>query len=924
MRKRLRHQTEEPHDYEEALDEETPPSTNKTSVKSVDKHSSKEKRTKKKQKTETSKDPYAHLDPTTAAAMRRDDEEIAALEAKLRLSDKKDKSRLNKEYAKLEGYGDDFGEFLDDLDGMTKRITQGSRAKDNDTSDEESYRGLSADEEEKSPAKKNESKKGNLYDMLDADTAASLRRDDEEIATLEAKLGLSDKKEKKRLHREYATLECYGEDFGEFLNDLDGIVDRVVDGKDCDNRVRSDPKGDSDSEADFDDDDDEIVPMKGPSFDDLDEDDSVMAEIENQNNVEVSAARDSESDSDSDGDSEGSDQEQVEDHNTGLTYRPIRGQDIYGNTIGSPANSTKPQKYVPPHLRKKQDSNGAVDDQQRQQSFLQIQRSLNNPLNRLSEDTLISVSQEIAKLYPLHSTSDVNECIWKSTKNTCVARSHLMTGLIPVFVAALCGVHVINGDSSQLGEYIMEKVVVDLWKEVKVAREKVTAEDTVSDVDLVAKEASNLMLCLCYLYIFGVVHCSLMYDVVRDFIESFKEIDVELLLLILNHCGRALRSDDPSALKDIVLLVQKRALDTKDTVTNVSRVDYMVSAILDLKNNKRRNQSAGFVEKTARLKKILGQIKSSVASSNGGFRSESSTRISLSDLLNAETQGRFWKVGASWVGNQFRFQEEDDGHDSKPDKKSSVGADKETPQPNNEEDAKLLKLATKYRMNTDVRRSVFCIIMGSADCDDAFEKLVRAEMLKNRTEKETVRVLMECCGNEKSFNKYYAHLAARICEFQPQCKFSFQLAFWDAFKTFEQTKARKAANLAKLLFHLVAVNFALRLSVLKAIDMSSPDELSETSMIFLTVFLSSILEHFDDPTDVVRLIETGIKKRRSTDKLSNEGDELGHMDDGEALRANLTVFFVQVLKVSPKYKKGSQFRVNLKAAIKACDTDNFF
>ena len=37
----------------------------------------------------------------------------------------------------------------------------------------------------------------------------------------------------------------------------------------------------------------------------------------------------------------------------------------------------------------------------------------------------------------------------------------------------------------------------------------------------------------------------------------------------------------------------------------------------------------------------------------------------------------------------------------------------------------LLQLAAAQRMNTDVRRAVFVAIMGSEDCMDAFEKLLR-------------------------------------------------------------------------------------------------------------------------------------------------------------------------------------------------------
>ena len=38
--------------------------------------------------------------------------------------------------------------------------------------------------------------------------------------------------------------------------------------------------------------------------------------------------------------------------------------------------------------------------------------------------------------------------------------------------------------------------------------------------------------------------------------------------------------------------------------------------------------------------------------------------------------------------------------------------------------SELLQLAAKQRMNTDVRRAIFCVIMGSDDCVDASERLL--------------------------------------------------------------------------------------------------------------------------------------------------------------------------------------------------------
>ncbi len=37
----------------------------------------------------------------------------------------------------------------------------------------------------------------------------------------------------------------------------------------------------------------------------------------------------------------------------------------------------------------------------------------------------------------------------------------------------------------------------------------------------------------------------------------------------------------------------------------------------------------------------------------------------------------------------------------------------------------MLDLARKQRMNTDIRRNIFCVLMSSEDYLDAFEKLLR-------------------------------------------------------------------------------------------------------------------------------------------------------------------------------------------------------
>lgn len=122
--------------------------------------------------------------------------------------------------------------------------------------------------------------------------------------------------------------------------------------------------------------------------------------------------------------------------------------------------------------------------------------------------------------------------------------------------------------------------------------------------------------------------------------------------------------------------------------------------------------------------------------------------------------------------------------------------------------ADLTALAKKMRMNTDIRRTIFCVIMSSdvrfsgcvrvcisqsfvKDFMDCFEKLHKLN-LKGKQEREIVRVLLECASQEATSNpcefffpllnsaqhvcrSYYSHVAQKLCSFASAYKFTFQV-----------------------------------------------------------------------------------------------------------------------------------------------------
>lgn len=62
--------------------------------------------------------------------------------------------------------------------------------------------------------------------------------------------------------------------------------------------------------------------------------------------------------------------------------------------------------------------------------------------------------------------------------------------------------------------------------------------------------------------------------------------------------------------------------------------------------------------------------------------------------IPAQERGKWWVVGSAWEGQ------------------AEVG-DKQTDKQTTHADQRMMELARKQRMNTDVRRSIFCVIMSA-------------------------------------------------------------------------------------------------------------------------------------------------------------------------------------------------------------------
>jgi len=426
--------------------------------------------------------------------------------------------------------------------------------------------------------------------------------------------------------------------------------------------------------------------------------------------------------------------------------------------------------------------------------------------NRLAEFNMHGIARDIERFYNSNSRNDVNQTLADLLLGSLVHETAVIPARMIMEHCMLVAILHANV-GTEVGAFILQEVVL------KFNSEFMTIENT--DDDDTTVTINNLMVIISYLYSWKIVQCSLVFDILNNLAERFKPKDIQLIILCLTNCGMSLRKDDPVALKNFILKVQSVATKKR---TEDSRVQFMLEVLTGIKNNN-VNKIPNY--DPSHFEHLRKNIK--VCIREGKFATE--LNISYKDLIQADSRGRWWIVGSAFTGNLVGTERE---------QVSKTGAETE------QFSDKLLALAKKMRMNTDIRRQIFCILMSAEDFSDAAEKLVKLGT-KNQTEREVVFVITDCCMQETKFNPYYGHVATKLASLDRKYRVAMQFNLWDRVRQLGDMKKFQLNNLA-LLAKFLIIEKAQSLGLLKVIEFA---DLDKANMKLLKIILAGILQELD-------------------------------------------------------------------------------
>lgn len=672
--------------------------------------------------------------------------------------------------------------------------------------------------------------------VLDENSKAFQTRqaeEDAEILALEKKLGMKSKKGKKE--------QIFDDGFDDLLEDLEDAVDtRKKSKRDADEWLQSKrakaatngtkgvlPPSGGDSEGDEVDENDEAA--NGDDFAGFDEQDEEASLGDN---------------------SEGDEEDYVDDDDE-TPELPKQSKPPRENPYIAPTTDSTTAKYVPPSRRKAPEGDTEV--------LQKLRKQAQGSLNKLSEANIISIVDEFSKLYQTYPRQDVTDITIDLILTAFAIPTTLTNTYIILHAAFISALYKIHGPD--FGAEVVSKIVETFDKYQSSS----------------GKESLNLTSLLANLFTFNLTTSTLIFDHIRALLLSFgsstsnSEDSAEHLLRIIRDCGPQLRSDDPTALKGIVAMMNETAAKMTADGSKINiRTRVMMDTITDLKNNKIRHNtnSAGVTgEHLTRMRKALGSL------SNRQLRGTEPLNLSRADILNSNKKGKWWLIGASWKGHSDSNPQNTTVQPIHQINTTITTNDNNDTEVDPLDPTNIRSLAQSHNLTTPLRLSIFTALITAHSPPDALSRLTKLRLTR-RQEPEIPRVLLTLCRAEPSFNPYYAALARQLLRERTH-KMPFSIALWKFFGELgergdvdgsddedgfggsdgrgKEVAVNEIANVARLYARLVAKG-CLKLDILKTLSIGV---LGEKAGMWLEVFFIALLaQNKLDEEGIVKIFGT--------------------------------------------------------------------
>ena len=215
-------------------------------------------------------------------------------------------------------------------------------------------------------------------------------------------------------------------------------------------------------------------------------------------------------------------------------------------------------------------------------------------------------------------------------------------------------------------------------------------------------------------------------------------------------------------------------------------------------------------------------------------------RIGLDDDVNVQDSLNIFKFDPDYEESEAKYKElkaEILGEGEGSDEEYETGFESE-----DEETKEQNELEIKDATNTDLvnlRRTIYLTIMSSSVGEEASHKLMKLNLPAGQ-EGELVSMIVECCSQERTYNKFYGIIAETFAKINRLWRQLLEESFATAYDTCHRRETNQLRNIARLYGHLITTD-SIGWECLSVIQLNEEDTTS-SSRIFVKILVQDLAE----------------------------------------------------------------------------------
>uniref|UniRef100_A0A8C7JDK8 Pre-mRNA-splicing factor CWC22 homolog n=1 Tax=Oncorhynchus kisutch TaxID=8019 RepID=A0A8C7JDK8_ONCKI len=418
-------------------------------------------------------------------------------------------------------------------------------------------------------------------------------------------------------------------------------------------------------------------------------------------------------------------------------------------------------------------------------SWEALKKSINGLINKVNVSNIAMIIQELLQENIVRGRGLL-------ARSTLQAQSASAT-FTHVYAAVVA---IINSKFPQIGELILKRLILNFRKGYRRndKAQCLTASKFVAH--LVNQNVAHEVLCL---------------EMLTLLLERPTDDSVEVSISFLKECGLKLTEVSPRGINAIFERLRNILHESEID----KRVQYMIEVMFAIRKD-------GFKDHP-----IVPEGLDLVEEDD-----QFTHMLPLEDDYNQEDILKILDEGSSDSGEDVdgSDDDEDDGE-----KEGEEGGD----------EAEKVTIFDQTEVNlVAFRRTIYLAIQSSLDFEECAHKLIKMDFPDSQT-KELCNMILDCCAQQRTYEKFFGLLAGRFCLLKKDYMESFEAIFMEQYETIHRLETNKLRNVARMFAHLLYTD-SVPWSVLECIKVSE-DTTTSSSRIFVKILFQELCAYMGLP-----------------------------------------------------------------------------